>query len=371
MNHSTVVVQTPIRRHRIRAILYLLVGTLVIGCDRGSDDHSKRQLVERGLQVTLVGPLTPDPRWPGIAGGAQRFAVEVPTVAVRCVEPNSPTPEARLALIREALKSGVNALGVYVTERDQLHPADLETLIETVHREQTLLVTLGRFIDDPRVYGHVGADFAGGAQLLGDHLAEILQRLERESYLLLHADGQDAFSTSLYRNFISAARRQPRITMLQERSTTADNLTPAQRVEEMLDLFPHAGLLVMLDPRVWLNAQPDWDRQLRERNRGYRFATLSTVPPLWHTLGTPTAPGAAAALVGPVDGDIGRAAMKMVVDALLSEREKRPRRWIPCEIVTPETFRAFASRYAASANGLDVTPFLRGAVPLVTPDEAP
>ncbi len=126
----------------------------------------------------------------------------------------------------------------------------------------------------------------------------------------------------------------------------------------LLERFPNAGLVVSLDPALWLTPQAGWERDLRQVSGDFRFATLSAAPSLWSRLGTPERPGEAAALVGPLDGEIGYAAVEMAAQLLLGASQIVRERAVPCELVTADNLADFARRYAAAANGLDVQPFL-------------
>ena len=344
-----------------RIILYLFICTQVTGCERSATDASKRSLVRHGLRISLLGPATEHPQWPGICGGARRYMAGTPTVHVECFTPPDRTAESRRDTVAEILATRPHAICLFVSEHDALHPGQLRNTIDLIARQDMLLVTIGTDYQDQRVYGHVGTDWPRGA----GHLAENLRQIAagRKSYLLLHEDGLSPLATSCYRYFSGVVKHQDDITLLQKRNAAEGDRSSAELVEEMLALFPHAGIVVTLDPGVWLNAAPEWDEHLRQFNRHFRFATLSTAPQLWSQVGTPAAPGEAAALVGPLDGDIGYAAVAMVVRAMLSEREASPRQLIPCEIVTPDTLLDFARRYAEAAGGMDVSPYLRGSLP--------
>ena len=96
-------------------------------------------------------------------------------------------------------------------------------------------------------------------------------------------------------------------------------------------------------PEAWLARSPE--TLLNQENR---FATLGAFPELWPHLRS----GRALALAGPLDGEIGFAALELVSAALTGSREFGTERFIMPELVTPETLADFARRYAAAA-GLD------------------
>ena len=114
-------------------------------------------------------------------------------------------------------------------------------------------------------------------------------------------------------------------------------------------------------PDVWLTARAGWRRELRQRYSNFHFATLGAPPILWRQLGTAAARGQAAALVGPLDGDIGFAAVEAVVHILMNPNGPPPNHTIPCELVTSENLVDFARRYSVAANGLNVSSYLPAA----------
>lgn len=326
--------------------------------------------MQRGALVIFVGPPDNDVSWQAVCGGARRHTEAVPTARVEALNPAARTSQARQDVLREALARKPHAICLFVSAADTAQPGELREQLGAFAGTETLLVTIGAKSDDPRIYGHVGVDWPGGAERLGANLTRIAAGAR--SYILLHADGASPLATDCYRHFASAARREYDMVLLQDRNT-ANEPSPAHRViEELLSLFPNTGLLVTLDPQPWLTAPPDWEHHLRTINTRLRFATLSADPPLWRYLGTTAGPGDAAALVGPLHGELGYAAMQMVTQALFSEREKSPERWIACELVMPPDLPGFVRRYAESAGGFDLTPYLRGGIPTATgPSGAP
>lgn len=349
-----------------RCLAYLVVLSAVIGCERQDYRERGRKKLENGGQIVLVGPSREDPQWPGICGGALRFMAGVPTVRVECVVPEKDTVQSMRELLEAQLAREPAAICVYVTPEDVAEPTALRANLDRIARAQVLLVTMGCNPNDPRVYGHVNVDLEGGAELLGSSVERLAA--DRRSYVLVHEDGADQLASAVYARFASGIRHQHATDwhLLEAVNTAERGNTPADAVVELLKTFPHVGVVVTLNPKPWLDTPPGWIQDLRGLNARFQFATLTTSPALWGRLGTPALPGTALALVGPLDGDIGYAAVDLVVQALVSEREAVPRRTIPCEVVTAETLVDFARRYAESANGLDVMPYLGGALPVTT-----
>jgi hypothetical protein len=140
------------------------------------------------------------------------------------------------------------------------------------------------------------------------------------------------------------------MTRLTERE--ADHGPPRQReqLREMLAQFSSAGLVITLTAEPWFDIPPE--RWLDPRNS---FATLSAAPRLWPRL----ASGEAAALVGPLDGDVGYGAVELAWLGLTGAERAGTRPMVPCELVTPQTRTEFARRYAESA-GASVESLLIG-----------
>lgn len=332
------------------------MGTAGPGCKRTPSPAHAPGVPETGLCIALLGPAAADPEWLAVRGGAERYATAVPTVQLRMATPAADTLDALRDCLAGLLERRPSAVCVHLTAADVARPAAALEIFARVHRAQCLLVTLGCRIPDEHVYAHVGPDYAEGAETLAAALPRIAG--QRHTYLLLHRHGASPLDSTVYERFAATARLQFDLTLLQERNAAALGRPPADLAEEMLATFPHAALLVALDPEAWLRAPVGWDRKLRRLNADFRYATLSSSPALWRDLGTSTAPGPAAALCGPLHGDLGYTAVELAVAAVVSQREPTPDRMIPCEIVTPVDLPAFARRYARAAGGLDISSYL-------------
>jgi|GEM_PF-867316 len=345
--------------------LYLLGLALVIGCEPPPGDHPGSAKLKAGVPIIVVGSHPDDPHWPAIRGGALRYAQAVPTVRVECVTPPRDTPQAlRDELVRVLQRQPV-AVCLHVTAQDVAEPTALRANLDRIARAATLLITVGVQFNDPRIFAHVGANLPESAELLADNLPRLLT--PRRTCVVVHRASAGPSTANLYNRFRSAVRRQPGVVILQEADVGGGDQAAA--IEELLTLYPHAALVVTLDPSVWLEPRPDWEYRLRRANPGFRFATLSAAPPLWGRLGTPAAPGSAAALVGPLDGELGYAAVELAVRAVSGSQSVSRECWIPCEVVTPTNLLDFARRYSAAAGGLDVSRYLKGTLPVTTAPE--
>jgi hypothetical protein len=181
----------------------------------------------------------------------------------------------------------------------------------------------------------------------------------------VHEEGGEELSSGCYARFSVVARGIPTLALLQERNAAQSGRAPQQLIEEMLGQFPSAELVVTLNPKVWLCRQPRFTLPERAGPDGRseyanRFATLGAAPRLWPRLQS----GEAAALVGPLDGEIGYAAVDLAVQGVMLIPNAVRRRVIGCEVVTAEKLADFARRYAEAANldVADLIPF--GALPL-------
>ncbi len=336
---------------RSNTVTYLIVIAALTACERSPDSLPKAETSAHGLRIAVVGAHEAHPQWPGIRGGAQRYFTGVPSLVGDFAAAREATPQSLVAAVERVLERKPNAVCIQVTDADAARPA-----VDLIVRSQVILVTMGTPTGDERATKHIGVDWPGGAELLAANLPRIAAG--RKSYLFLHARGRDENATLCYQRFASAVARRFEVTCLQELNATNDPRSPATVVADMLRLFPHAGLLLTLETDVWLTGRAGWLTDLRALNREFRFATLSAVPVLWPRLGTPEAPAEAAALVGPLDGELGYAAVEAAARKLLSPTSVFPAPVIPCELVTPENLADFARRYSAAANGLNVAAFL-------------
>jgi ABC-type sugar transport system substrate-binding protein len=304
----------------------------------------------QGVRIAIVGAYENDPRWPGIRGGAARFLTSVPSLVGDFAAAPEQTSDSLKDVVAKILERRPSAVCLDVADAETARAA-----AELVLDSQIVLVTLGMPLDDARVTRHVSVDWPGGAELLGGNLTRVAAG--RKSYLLVHDRGRNPTATRNYQRFTAAAQNQYGVTLLQEEEAVVPDVA-AQRSEELLRRFSHAGLLVTLNANIWVTARAGWQRDLRALNSEFRFVALSTAPTLWARLGTPEAPGDAAALAGPLDGEIGYAAVQAAVQKLFSPSTPFADPVIRCELVLPENLTDFAQRYSAAANGLDVRRFL-------------
>lgn len=342
------------------AHVYLIILAWVTGCERAAPRPSGASESIGGASVAIIGPGAGHPQWPGIRGGVQRYLVGVPSLRADIFDPHDATSDSLAATVRLALDRRPNAVCMFVAD-----PRVARESADMVLDAQVLLVTMGAELDDSRVAAHISADWASAAEALGDNLQRVARG--RRSFLLVDERACGPEATTCYLRFLEAAERQYEMVLLQASAAPANGDPPLQVVADMLERFQHAGLVVTLSPGLWLMPRAGWQRELRQYNPTFRYATLGTAPALWRELGTPAVPGDAAALAGPLDGDIGFAALETVVHVIVNPNGTPPSHTVPCELVTAETLSDFARRYSAAANGLDVSLYLPHEHPATEP----
>jgi hypothetical protein len=318
------------------AFPYLITLVVVTGCEQTPAGPAKCAPPADGDLIVLIGPDQSDPRWAGIAGGAQRFIERYPSLRLHTVAPPDNSRARLLEAVRDALSEEPRVICLYIS-----YPARARAAIDQILHHGIPLITMGVRSDNPQVFGHVQVNLAGGAQLLGENLVEIAAG--KRSYLLLHWQDASAEDGHCYTRFMAMTRSHGGLTLLEQRDASTAKQTPAELLREMFTRFRHAGLAVTLHPAPWLSAPP---AQLLGRDA--RFATLGAAPALWPYLRS----GEAAALVGSIDGEVGSLAVEIAIIAMTDSRQAGLVRVVESELVTRETLGDFANRYAEAA-GLD------------------
>lgn len=313
----------------------LALAVIPMGCDRPADDSGTGRHLPEDTRVCIIGPYETHPNWQGIRGGARRFGATYPNVDCLAVAPTRDDPKLLATLVQAVCDNDPQAICLVVNDPDVARPLAQKI---SRHSPPITLVIVGERLDDVVIYGNVEVAWQQGAEMLGSQVADIVP--DKRSFVLVHERGKGGTASRCYDHFIVPARRQARLSMLENRDASDPDQSPGQLVRDLLTLYPHVGLVVTLTPQPWLEASPEtW------LGADHRFATLTTAPRLWPSLRR----GRAAALVGPLDGDIGYAAVDMAVRALM-EIPTAPRRTvIPCELVTRDTLDDFERRYAESA----------------------
>lgn len=305
----------------------------ITGCDRVPPADSSPPDLPEEPRISFIGTYRADPRWPAIEGGAQRYAARLPKLKLNFVVPLDATLPSVSAAVQEVIASKPHAVCICVEDGPEAvqHVRELSSA-------GMFVIAVGPSLDSQDANAQVIVDWPDAAGLLGEGLPRIAEG--RKSYLLLHENGRRRTATRCYERFKQMTMGHFSLTMLEERNAADFAGPPGEPVRRMLDDFHNAGLVVTLDPAPWLDGSPE--SLLSEANR---FATLGASPPLWPSLRN----GRAAALVGPIDGDVGYAAMELAMKALIERKRLGVVRLIPMEVVTPATLDDFARRYTAAA----------------------
>ena len=266
-----------------------------------------------------------------------RYAAKRPHVKCMAVAPENDERDTLLALLDDVFRQNPLAICLCVDD-----PEIARAAAERIDNRGLLLVTVGQRIEGISTYGHVEVNLPQAAELLGKNLGAIAEG--RLSYVLLHENGRDRIASRCHARFTTAARSSSTLIQLDERNAADSDRDQKALMQEMIGRFPRVGLVITLNPEPWLSRAPRY--RLPDNKR---FATLAASPRLWPRLQS----GEAAGLVGPLDGEIGYAAVDVAVDGLMRIPSARTLRTIRCELVTLETLPDFARRYAAAA-GLEV-----------------
>lgn len=316
----------------VRLATYLLVPLWITGCDR----EPRAPLGRTGLQarVALIGLSQFDPSWPGLQGGFRAGLRPHDEISVETAAPRERTPAALLEVVEDALQRRPRVVCLVQNDAALAQPA-----LRRCAQAGAIVVTIGAASGESTVFGHVEVEWSGGAEMLGNSLQALAG--EQRAYLLLHENERNSMATHCYRRFTAAARKQFDMRLLEERSTVGETRSPRDLVHDMTGRYPNTGLVVTLLPDPWLTAPPG-----ATIASSARFATLGAAPVLWPSLRS----GRAAALVGPNDGEVGRRAAEIVLEALVGGENVRPLRVVHCELVTAETLDDFARRYSESAD---------------------
>ncbi|MBU0617176.1 MAG: substrate-binding domain-containing protein [Planctomycetes bacterium] len=311
-----------------------------MGCEQVPPTPTSGRIPGEGDLIVLLGPPTSSPQSAGIYGGARLFIQRYPALRLETMTPADNRGESILRTVNQALAKDPKVVCLYVSDPQAAAAA------ETVIRKGTILVTLGVELDVTGVFGHVREDLTGAAELLGKRLEQIVA--EKQSYVLLHRSGAGPTETHCYERFLAEARSYRGITLLEERNAADVRQPHVELIRAMLRHFPHAGLVITLEPSVWLTTGAS-----EALGQNARFATVGAAPALWGYLRS----GEATALAGVLDGEMGSLAAEVALAAITESRKAGTVRTAPAELVTRETLGDFAKRYAEAA-GLNLQELL-------------
>jgi ABC-type sugar transport system substrate-binding protein len=328
---------------QLATTLYILVITALTACDHPADTTRRSLFLPEGSIIAVIGPPESCSHSKAVAGGARRYCDRYPNINCLVVTPRNQHPESLRQAVNQALSAQPRGLCLHLE-----HTNAADAIADLLDPRDFVLVTMNRPAPQLRPYGHVGVARAEAAELLGRSLPNLLpqavdtlgrERTER-SYVLVHERTRDQDAADCYVRFAAAAPGRPAFSLLREVDTAAEGLPPRDAITTLLEQFRTAELVITLNPEPWLSLQPRL--RLPAQNR---FATLSAAPRLWPRLHA----GEAAALVGPLDGELGYAAAELVVQGLLAVPDATRQLAIRCELVTRDSLADFVERYAAAA----------------------
>lgn len=330
-----------------------LVLLLASGCERNVSNEPQNQQT-RTYSVIMVGPAASHPQSRALAGGARIAADRHGNTKLEFSTPDGATSEALGRAVRAALDLKPDAVCLWVASPETVEPV-LPGLIES----NVLVVTMGTSVPNSSFFGHVDANIQGGAEMLGERLDVIADG--GRSYVLLHEAGTNTLATQCRDRFNYGIRQHYGVQLLDERNAGSTTTPAHELVREMVTRFPNVAMVITFSADAWLAAPPA--ETLGPRTR---FATMPATPELWPWLRS----GQAAALVGPIDGQIGELAVEMAMTGLTSDRrEGGGTRVVRAELVNARNLEDFAGRYAAAAGS---TPEELGKAPAIqAPASAP
>lgn len=321
------------------ALAALLPVASFSGCKNDPDGYGAQRALGKGTLVAVIGPSESHPNWPAIGGGAFLAARTLPNVDCFAALPQAGETASSDAFLDRILAR--NPAAAIICNDSPTVTGDI---VRRLAQAGLLTVTIGARTDDPSVFGHVAVAWPPAAELLGEQLPKLAGDPPNPnlptvgpSYILIHRRSAGGVDAECYVRFAAAVSR---MTLLRAVDVATAGRPAQQVVADLLSTFPSTRLIVTLDPQPWLDLRPRF--KLPEANR---FATLGAAPRLWPRLES----GEAAALVGPLDGDIGQTAFNLAVSGLMRIPEARRYPMIPCELITPQTLPDFARRYAEAA----------------------
>lgn len=267
--------------------------------------------------------------------GAAQFAKKHELLSLQWETPSADTMEARREAIDRGLRKKPQAI-VYYVDRPEV-ASEYAGLLRSY---SGLQFTLGPLDRPNNVQGHVRINIEDAAAQLAKVVWEHAD--ERQSYVLIHAASAGAWQASCTSRFLSALKDTPTPHQLMEIDYAAQKISARAAVDEALEQFPHATLVVTLDPSAWL------EQPYRPLPKTCAFASLGLIPELILQLRE----GAAIAVVGPSAEEAGRAAVQMAFAATVDGNITREAAIISPTVMT----RASAEESAPAGDGNASTP---------------
>lgn len=318
----------PLHAQRFLSVLFAAVAALAPGCERPDDPRAPKYLPDAQTVIAIVGPSQPDPAWPAVRNAFSRSIAAIPPHRVRAVMPQSDSAAERARCLQ--LVADSRAAAVCLWGETTLYDPDL---LASLAARGVVVVTIGPERVAASVFGTVQVTWGQAAELLAASLPQIAP--QSRSAILLHENDQSPDGSQRYARFRAAFSQQRAVQLLASAALTGDHEADQREILETLNRFPNAGVVISLTARPWLHAGRN---PLAERAN--RFAIVGCSPALW-----PTIAAGRLVAVGPIDGEIGRAAAELVLAGLTRSEPVGQKRVVRCELVSGETLADFRQRY--------------------------
>lgn len=292
------------------------LGLVIAGCDNAAPRAGANRIPTDTL-IVIIGPSPGDSRSAALATAFQRFFAVIDGVRVSVITPRSDSSDDLREATERAIRSKPRAVAVYAADGDELDAA-----VRRLASSCSPIVTIGGACREPQTYAQVRYDDDRGAELLAKEVDRILR--DDNGYLLVHDRSRGGASARAFATFDATSKhhsskiRFDDIDLGPSRTTPAQN--PLELMRDALARFRSATLLVCLEPSTWLRVDEEVFSQFIAINPRIQFATVSTSSDLWRAL----AEGRAAALAGPNDAEIGRAAASLIYRGLTGGTSPEP-----------------------------------------------
>lgn len=315
---------------------FLLLALLsALGCRRNPNEPEPLFTKTRPALIAWVAPQRPVAAWPAVCAAARARAAELGNLRLEFL-PAGPedSHEGRLRDVAAAARLHPDAICMWIS--------DAKTEFDAVNAAQSaagVVVTMGERVEQARVFGHVEDGTLAAADLLGQALSNASDDVL--TYGLVHEQGGGTEAERCYERFMLSAPRRGGAALLKE--VEADDAGAGAAIMEIKREFRHVRLIITLSPRPWLANPP---QLTLGRDGETQFACIGAAPALWPTVQF----NQAWALVGVLDGQIGTAAVELVISGITHSHGPGEIRNVTPEVVTRGNLRDFATRYAQAAH---------------------
>ncbi|HPM23085.1 MAG TPA: hypothetical protein PLP66_04230 [Phycisphaerae bacterium] len=152
----------------LTALSYLIVFASLMGCERSDGPPSGDARALRGALVAVIGPAEGHPQWPGIRGGAERFAAGNPSLRLLCTAPREEWGETLATAVERVLSDRPAIVCLWITDPEAAAPS-----VARIANQQVVLVTMNARATAGYPAAHVDLDWSSAAHLLGSQLGVV------------------------------------------------------------------------------------------------------------------------------------------------------------------------------------------------------